>query len=167
MAQVNNQITPAIWSRTACLYETDDKRIDIWLIDLENPKFHQLELLSDDELVRSKKLIHQSDKDRFVRSRCALRIILGHCLDVQANTLVFSYGEKGKPALAMPSLPSTLTLEFNLSHSENKALIAVSRKRKLGIDISDIKRSTSNIAISKRSFTEAEHHSLIDSPIKE
>ncbi|MFT7686649.1 MAG: 4'-phosphopantetheinyl transferase [Candidatus Azotimanducaceae bacterium] len=161
---MNNQVTPFIWSRSDCPFLTDNNRIDIWLLDLEDTKLHLPKMLSEDELIRAQKLIHQSDKDRFVRSRCSLRFVLGRCLKVSPKSLVFAYGEKGKPMLS----PAYHTpIEFNLSHSRDKALIAVSYNRGIGIDISDVNRSSSNIAISKRSFTATEHKALLTCPAEE
>jgi 4'-phosphopantetheinyl transferase len=156
---VKNHTTPTIWSTEPCPFQVADKRIDIWQIDLKDAKLHHLEYLSEDELIRAQKLIHQTDKDRFIRSRCSLRFILAQSLQVAPASLVFEYGEKGKPKL---SVPSNSMLEFNLSHGTDKALIALSRGYQLGIDISDINRSTNNIGISKRSFSDTEHQSLLN-----
>jgi len=155
---VTNQITPTIWSRESCPFQATNKRIDIWQIDLKDTNLHHLEYLSEDELMRAQKIIHQSGKDRFIRSRCSLRYILAQSLQVAPASLVFEYGEKGKPML---SHPYDSQLEFNLSHDTDKALIALARERQLGIDISDVNRSTNNIAISKRNFSDKEHTFLL------
>lgn len=164
-------------------FETNKDRIDIWHVDLSLPAFDRPDLLSQDETLRSEKMLHTENRKLFIRSRCALRTILARCLSLathepstnEASTnelstnkplsnklltsrLAFQYGVKGKPSL---SIQNNTPLEFNLSHSHDIALIAVALHRQIGIDISHTNRSTNWESISKRSFTESEQASLL------
>lgn len=140
-------------SQAACEFVTGEDRIDIWHVDLSVTDLERPDLLSEDEVARSEKMLHVENKKLFVRSRCALRIILSKCLSLNPIDLSFQYGEKGKPGLLTPS---EIELEFNLSHSLDIALIAVASGRQIGIDISHTNRSTNWQGIAKRSFTENE-----------
>jgi len=134
-------------------FVTGEDRIDIWYVDLSLSDFERWDLLSEDEIIRSNKMLHAENKNLFIRSRCALRLILANCLSLSPGELSFQYGEKGKPKL---DIPSGTHLEFNLTHSNDIALIAVGTKRQIGIDVSHTNRSTNWQGISKRNFTESE-----------
>jgi 4'-phosphopantetheinyl transferase len=64
----------------------------------------------------------------YERCRSALRMVLARYLTCQAASIVFDYDKGGKPRLRGAQL------QFNVSHSDGHALIAVSCHR-LGIDI--------------------------------
>jgi len=145
-------------SQQNCEFITNENRIDIWHVDLNLSDLDRFDLLSEDEIIRSEKMLHLKNKKLFVRSRCALRLLLAKCLSLNPVSLSFQYGEKGKPQLLKPK---NSQLEFNLSHSDDIALISIARERQIGIDISHIKRSTNWEGIAKRSFTKIEQNYLI------
>ena len=66
-------------------------------------------------------------------SEPALRRVLSHYLDEDPARIEFRIGSHGKPALADPETD----LRFNLSHSGETALIAVSRGNEVGVDIEE------------------------------
>lgn len=69
------------------------------------------------------------------RDGSALREVLARYLDEEPDAIELRAGEHGKPALADPSSP----LRFNLSHSGDLALVAVTQGREVGVDIQKIK----------------------------
>ncbi len=77
--------------------------------------------LSDDERERAARFRFDLHRDRFVVCRGNLRELLGERLGVAPAEVEFSYGASGKP--------ETRGVEFNVSHSESRALIAISRAR--------------------------------------
>src|ERR1051325_7471241 len=79
--------------------------------------------LSADELVRAARWQRQQDRDRFVRGRAWLRRTLAAYLEAAPASLTFELGAHGKPQLPPPHHG----LQFNLSHSDDVALLAVSR----------------------------------------
>lgn len=84
-------------------------------------------LLSDDELARARALRFVADADEFIRARVALRRILANYLACPPPEVKFEFNARGKPAVA--------GLSFNLSHSGGLALIAVTRRGVIGIDV--------------------------------
>jgi 4'-phosphopantetheinyl transferase len=64
--------------------------------------------------------------------RNALRRALGRYLDREPAAIELTGGEHGKPALAGERPPP---LRFNLSHSGELALIAVTAEREVGVDV--------------------------------
>ena len=65
----------------------------------------------------------------------ALREVLGRYVDEQPAGIELRTGAHGKPALADPSSP----LRFNLSHSGDLALVAVTQGREVGVDVERIR----------------------------
>lgn len=108
----------------------------VWLIRLEAERSfisESLNLLSAGEKIRAGKFHFQKDRDRFVLGRAAVRKILSSYLDVSPGEICFSYSKFGKPALA-PEKHGNL-FRFNLTHSRDTALLAVTKNIDVGIDI--------------------------------
>ncbi len=89
-------------------------------------------ILSADEQVRAGRYLNSEAGKRFIIGRGILRMALGKYLSVNPASLLFSYTRFGKPVLVGQDRNS---LDFNLSHSGNLLLVAVSQNRKVGIDL--------------------------------
>ena len=70
---------------------------------------------------------------RYVAGRTLLRRRLGRLLGCDPLSVQIVCGPDGKPALAEPAL------SFNVSHAGDLVLIAVSRPRRLGVDVEQIR----------------------------
>lgn len=91
-----------------------------------------LSVLDGEERARSDRFLRAEDRDRFVASHAALRLVLAGFLDADARALAFSTSMTGKPELAGPEVGR---LRFNLSHSGGHALVAVSTTARIGVDV--------------------------------
>lgn len=89
--------------------------------------------LSDDELVKAQRFYFARERKCFTVVRGLLRSILAGYLHREARTLRFHYGTNGKPRLE--EFEEGEGMCFNVSHSGDLALIAVSLDRRVGIDI--------------------------------
>lgn len=83
-----------------------------------------------------------------------LRAVLARYLSIAPRDIEFYYGEHGKPALAASE--AAAPLRFNLSHSHEVALLAVSRARPLGIDVEYARKTRDLDDIALRYFAHAE-----------
>jgi 4'-phosphopantetheinyl transferase len=72
-----------------------------------------------------------------------------------AGELTLARGEHGKPHLAGPA-----ALEFNLSHTRGGALVGISRRQALGVDIETLQRSRPVVELAQRYFTHDEAAAL-------
>ncbi len=112
----------------------------MWSVALDQPA-RRLNLLSQalsaDEQQRAGRFHVARDRERYIASRATLRAILGRYLDMKPASLAFTYGKQGKPGLALSHAGGNL--EFNLSHSEARALVAVTRGRPVGVDIEAVR----------------------------
>ncbi len=110
--------------------------VHIWRVFLDQPAtcVRQLALeLSADEQDRARCFYFEQARTRFIVARGFLRRILSYYLGIEPGQLQFRYGDYGKPALAESS--NAGSLRFNLSHSHELALYAVTLGREVGIDI--------------------------------
>ena len=114
-------------------------KIHIWRVELSQQEgsIRRFErLLSCDERSRSGQFHFDHLRQRYIITHGALRTILADYLDQPPATLRFGRGRFGKPFLADP--PGSL--EFNLSHSEDLSLIAVTANRSVGIDVEKVRQ---------------------------
>nr|WP_294781818.1 4'-phosphopantetheinyl transferase superfamily protein [uncultured Flavobacterium sp.] len=110
--------------------ESDDIIIyTIYLPNFTNLKSDLSKFLSDKEIKKSQRYYKESDTNRFIIYRSILKIILAAHTNLRLKDVYFDYNFNKKPYLI-----SHPWLHFNVSHSEDFAAIAVSRK-KVGLDI--------------------------------
>lgn len=114
-------------------FEISDQAICIWQIKID-PEESRIEyfttLLKPDELERANRYHHEKDRRRFITSRGSLRILLSHYLKKEPGDIEFAITPDKKPFLKQPFD----TLHYNMSHSENYALIAIASSE-LGVDV--------------------------------
>jgi 4'-phosphopantetheinyl transferase len=91
------------------------------------------EALTLDDRARADRYKFETDRRRFCVARSSLRTILGRYLKVKPGRLQLDTGDYGKPFFR--NRAATLGLRFNMSHSNQLALMAVTRDREVGIDI--------------------------------
>lgn len=115
-------------------------------------------LLSVDEKARARRFHFDRDRTRFVRGRGFLRTMLGKACGLEPTHLVFVTGAQGKPFL------QDCSLAFNLSHSRDLAVLAISPSGSLGIDIEFIDRQVDISGLAETCLTQAERAVLDDLP---
>ena len=93
-------------------------------------------LLSQPERERAARFASGRDARRFIVRRARLRQLLGARLGVRPESVELVRGARGKPALANSGGDS---LRFNLSHSEDLAVYALSSGREVGVDVEAIR----------------------------
>ena len=93
--------------------------------------------LSSDETERARKFKFEKHRNRYIAGRGAVRKILGQYLHADAAALRFVHSANGKPALAADFAGAGV--HFNLAHSEDLALIAVTRIGMVGVDVECIR----------------------------
>lgn len=108
----------------------DSRRIDIWEYSLAKFWPAAESLLNEEELQRAKRFYFAVHQRRFTMGRALMRVILSHYLNKDPKDLQFSTHEYGKPYLL-----NDPHLQFNLSHSQDLALLAIGQDHALGIDI--------------------------------
>jgi 4'-phosphopantetheinyl transferase len=144
-----------------------ENEVHVWLAPLDRSTVEVCELeqlLSDDERLRAGGYYFGRDRRRFVVGRGLLRVILSGYVHASPERLTFRCGPKGKPALSGPWQGG---LEFNLSHSNGNALYAVTRDRKVGIDLEYIRSLPDAEDIALRCFSARENGLIATAPPSE
>lgn len=111
-------------------FTLEDACIDIWCFPLSTAFAGAHALLNEEESIRAKRYHFPRHQRRFTLARAILRIILARYLKVSPSSLIFTTNKYGKPLLV--NHPS---LHFNISHSGELALLAVSNNHPMGIDL--------------------------------
>jgi len=139
--------------------------VQIWRVDLELEESRLAQfraLLSPEEIARADRFRFPADRRRFVASHGALRLILSTAVAVPAEHLLFTKDPGGKPRLA--GRPPAGGVRFNLSHSGETALIALSRTREVGVDLEQIRPDRATAELARRYFSPAESGPLTALP---
>lgn len=125
-------------------------------LDISDQQLQQLEpLLSEEERSRANQFRFPQHRQRFIAGRGTLRCILGRYLKQLPEQLQFDYEPRGKPRLK-PACP----LQFNLSHSQDQMLCAVSGGDRVGIDLEQIRPVTDLVQLTQRFFLPQEHQTI-------
>lgn len=131
-------------------------RLRVWRTDLD-ARTDSIDrgVLSAAELARASRFIHETDRQRYLAARHALRQLLGAIVGRDPAALAFVVDPFGKPRLQDAG-----TLEFNVSHSAGECLIAICDGQCVGVDIEVSKRMRDADALARRHFTAAEQAEL-------
>jgi len=113
-----------------------------------------LGVLSADEIEKSEKYIHREDRNHFIIARGVLRSILGRYLSLHPSEIQFSYSEFGRPELNCGGGPPQL--RFNVSHSGDRALIALVHNKQVGVDIEQWREGVLEENVAERFFSDQE-----------
>jgi 4'-phosphopantetheinyl transferase len=146
-AQFNSDCAPA------------DDEVHVWRTNLDlltSDSAGLRRILSSDERERVDRFHFEADRQRSLVGRACLRLLLGEILNLPANKLRFEYSEFGKPRL-VPTQEQHL--RFNLSHSGDLILVAITKGRAVGVDVERI-RSVDIDGVAARFFSINEYERL-------
>jgi 4'-phosphopantetheinyl transferase len=135
--------------------------VHVWRADLDRngacvDRLQQV--LSADEQARAQRFRFEEDRKHFVVARGLLRLILSRYLNIEPSRLAFCYSPYGKPSVI--TTPGQKTLSFNVSHSCGLALYAVTRDRRIGIDLERIRADCPCEPLAERYFSPRERAML-------
>ena len=140
--------------------------VHVWRALLDQPVSRRQDLehfLSVDERNRAERFHFQKDRYHYVVAHALLRIILGRYLGLDPEQLRFCYGPYGKPTLAAATGGNEF--HFNMSHSHEIVLYAVTRGREIGIDVERINLTSVREQVAERFFSPQEVAALRLLPI--
>jgi 4'-phosphopantetheinyl transferase len=140
--------------------------VHVWRFDLDEmiPGGLALERqLSAEERDRARRFRFGRDRERYLAGRAALRGILAGYVEARPETLRFVRAPQGKPAL----LAAPEGLEFNLTHADWCAMVAVARGRRVGVDVESIRLGHRGMDVARRFFAHAEVETLLAAPPEE
>jgi 4'-phosphopantetheinyl transferase len=142
----------------------DCNEVHLWRASTQLPRATASGLeacLSNDERAKAGRYRRDADRVRYLASHAMLRLVLSRYVGVGPGSLRFSAGAQGKPKLERDS---NSPIFFNLSHSGNLALLAISGDRAVGVDIEEIKNDVDVPALALAVLSESELRMLHDAP---
>lgn len=145
------------WCDAPKRLKLDNNEVHVWRATLSVPEpmlQSFLTILDPDERAKAERFCFPRDRDRSIAARAVLRMILSRYLDVEPGLLQFCHNSFGKPALTGDS--SADALRFNLSHSHELALYAVTRGREVGVDVEYLRADVASEEIAERFFSSVE-----------
>ena len=131
----------------------------IWGVSLDIDD--SLSVLSEDEIERVRCYRFDADRRRFAVCRTALRTILASYLRIAAPEIGLVTMTGGKPEL---DARHTSDLRFSVSHSNELALIALARRREVGVDVEHIRAMPGMDGVIRRYFSPSEAVALQSLP---
>jgi len=139
--------------------QSDEIHVWRWPIDISDSQLEDFwRVLSPKEREKAGKFFFEKDRMRFIAARGTLRLILGLYLNENPGQIQFDYTAFGKPILKSDS--NYQKYYFNLSHSENLALFAITGNGHIGIDLEYIRYDVDIESIISRFFSEREIHMI-------
>jgi 4'-phosphopantetheinyl transferase len=143
-----------------------ENAVHIWLVQTNGESVSLgdfKDLLSSVEQDRASKFKFETDRRRYITAHAALRSILSIYVNSPARELQFASGPYGKPKLA--PIHDKKKIAFNLSHSHELALIAVTRGREIGVDVEWVREDFAFDEVAQRFFTTREVAALHALPL--
>jgi 4'-phosphopantetheinyl transferase len=132
--------------------------IHLWWISLdvtEENLQNLISLLSAAEKIKADRFKFPQHQRRYQAVHGILRIILGRYLNLDPAQINFIHSDRGKPYLTDDCNP--LNLQFNLSHSENMAIVGISRDRRIGVDLEKMRPMENAEQLAERFFCASEY----------
>ncbi len=109
-----------------------------------------LDMLSDEEKERATRFRFNKHRERYIRGRAFLRSMVADSLNIDGNALELQTNEFEKPfAINNP-------VYFNLSHSSATAVLVISEKMPIGIDLEFIDRKVDVLQLAPTVFIASE-----------
>jgi 4'-phosphopantetheinyl transferase len=116
----------------------NEDTLHLWNVPLDLPDdIHELLVacLTADERARGERFRFARDRRRFAVSHGALRQLIGSYLRLPPTAVRLRYGPHEKPYLCGREGP---TVQFNLAHSDELAIVALTQRRAVGVDVERI-----------------------------
>jgi phosphopantetheinyl transferase len=132
--------------------------VDLWLLDTQTQVANTLYnkvgyLLPQKERDRSSRMLRAEHQRRATLTRIFVRTVLSHYGEVPPQAWQFSAQHYGKPVIAGPDS----SLQFNLSHSDDRVAVAISLSSPVGVDIEQLECGRDITGLAKRYYSEEEN----------
>ncbi|MBN3841985.1 4'-phosphopantetheinyl transferase superfamily protein, partial [Burkholderia sp. Ac-20349] len=135
-------------------------RVDFdWRVPLASPAYAAL---SDDERARAARFMRHEDAVRSAATRAALRDVLGTALGIAPQAVAIVVDASGRPSLDGTHRAS---LDFNVSHAGDHALLAWAPAGRVGVDIECCNRAADWRALTREVCAPAEAAYLDSVPL--
>lgn len=136
-----------------------DRDLHLWRIPLTDQLTTKyLSMLDAAEKARAERFYFDKDREHFILSHGVMREMLSGYLQCNPRAIEYAFNEHRKPFI------KNTVLQFNLSHSHDMAVLAVTKNTEVGVDIEYQQRDRSTLDIAKRFYSPLEYKNLIALP---
>ena len=138
----------------------EPSEIHVWPIWLQAPEVVNRAyraLLSPTEIAQADRFAFSHLSRSYEISRGALRLLLSRYLGCRPSDLVFTFGPRGKPGVS----GGGSQIRFNLSHSGDLALYALTVNCEIGVDVEKVRNISGIEQIASRFFCPGEASNLL------
>ncbi len=158
-------VMETLWPTAVDSVALSADELHLWGVRLDESRAtgdELLAILSPDERQRAEQYCLDAPRRRFVIARAALRTRLGDYLDLPPRDVAISIASSGKPRLA--DTGDAIDLRFNLAHSADLALVAVTIGCEVGVDVERLRTVSFAERIARRYFHAAEIEAITAAP---
>jgi 4'-phosphopantetheinyl transferase len=150
------------------MIELDTTEIHVWLSfcnEINDPLLldFYLSLLSREEKQQQSRFHFSSLQRRYLVTRAMVRLVLSRYAFVRPEEWRFRVNEYGRPAVLMPHGEEE-QIFFNVSHTTGLIVLAVARRRALGVDVENLEASEMPVDVADRFFASSEVTALLALP---
>jgi 4'-phosphopantetheinyl transferase len=155
------------WPISLEVTEIEPEDAHVWAVSLDAQVStgELLNQLSPEDRKRAGQFRREAARRRFVVARAALRSILGRYLTAEPGEVALAQRASGKPYLVEFDAPAPL--RFNVAHSHELALVAVTRDSEVGVDIERLREVNHWPEILNRYFHDSEAQAIARRPAAE
>lgn len=155
--------TQSYGNRKALTLSKND--IHLWVTKPQNLKNSDLllrykGLLTEAETTKQQRYRFEKDQHDALITRAFIRDLLSHYADIRPEDWRFEKGEKDKPEIINAPIP----LRFNLSHTDELIICAVTLHEDIGCDVENMTRNNDILSIADRYFSATETQELFSLP---
>jgi 4'-phosphopantetheinyl transferase len=135
----------------------DEQIADAHLLD----RYH--EVMNEAEREQHKRFHFKKHRHQYLVTRALVRSVLSFYVDeISPQDWHFETNKYGKPSIHQPGV--TLPLQFNLSHTDQMAVMAVVLNSDVGVDIEYLHRRGKTVELAESYFSPNEVEQLFDLP---
>lgn len=135
------------------------QQIHLWYISLNTTESLNslFSILSIDEQQKANDFYSNKHRTSYILRKSALRQILSQYCMTNPNAINFKYTYYQKPYFKI----NPFNLQFNMSHSYNMAILAITKKHSIGIDLECIQPMENVIDIANQFFSPQEYSKFV------
>ena len=143
----------------------DNHDIHLWITKPQNMRQADIlarykSILNEEELKKQNSYIFAEKRHNALITRAFVRDLLSHYMAIHPSHWQFKAGSHGKPEIVNPLLP----LRFNLSHTDDLIICAVTLNDDIGCDVEIVYRNCGFLSIAESYFSQEEFLDLLDTP---
>jgi len=129
-------------------------QVDLWWVQPEQVQDPNLlaayrELLNDHETARMQRFLFERHRHTYLVAHALVRTTLSHYAALAPDAWRFIFNKHGRPDI--DPAHGCGTLQFNLTHTNDLAVVAVARSD-VGVDAEDVTRRSSTIRVAEHFF---------------